>query len=427
MAVRWLMTILVASTALLLPTSPATADIARLKNGGEVRGRFVGIRDPKRPLEIETHLGGRIVFEPGDVLSTARRSPDVEEYVTRSRSIPHTVEAHWQLAEWCKVRQLATQREEQLEAILELEPSHAGAHRGLDHIVYQDQWMTRDDAMREQGYVKYKGKYLSQQEIDLLEKTSSQRQAEQSWYPKVRLWKTWATGSHTGRQVDALVQLRGITDEDAVPALRSFLSDTPEIALRQLYVERLTSMRGVKPVASLVRTSLLDIDSDLRQAAFGGLRSDQREAAIPYYVEALRDKENKIVNRAAAALGVIGDFKVVPALIRALVTSHKVTYEAPVQNDVTFSRPQGGRYSVGAPTGGMLPPNIEILLRTGQLPYGVAFDNPTVKTQPVTVQANLRNEEVLASLRKITAQDFGYDEDAWQTYWDAYRSGKGKL
>ena len=67
-------------------------------------------------------------------------------------------------------------------------------------------------------------------------------------------------------------------------------------------------------------------------------------------------------------------------------------------------------------------------MRTGQLPYGVRILNPPMaKTRRVSVRVNVRNEEVLASLKKLTQQDFGYDEEAWQVYWDAYRSGKGKL
>jgi len=418
----------VAVAVLLLADHESRADIARLKNGGEARGAFSGESVPNRPLTMETLLGGRIVLPADAVESTTRRKPEVEEYVTRSRSIPHTVEAHWELAEWCKARQLTSQREEQLDALLELEPTHTLAHRGLDHVLHQGEWMTRDEAMREQGYIKHKGKYLTRQEIDLLEKTTAQRQAEQAWYPRIRLWKGWVLGSHQGRQIDGLAQLRTVDDPDAVPALEDFLSDVPQLALRQLYVERLTAMRGAKPVACLVRSSLLDVDSGLRQTAFEGLAADQREAAVPYYIEALTDKQNPVVNRAAAALGVIGDFRVVPALTRALVTSHKVAYDAPVQDNVSIGRTSDGRYSIGGQSGAVLPPNVEILLRTGQLPYGVQVLNPQgIKTRRVSVRVNVRNEEVLASLRKLTTQDFGYDENAWQLYWDAYRSGKGKL
>jgi hypothetical protein len=412
----------------VLVDGPAVnADVARLKNGGEARGVFLGNRDLKQPIDIGTILGGRIVLPPGEVASTARRPAEVEEYITRSRSIPHTAAAHWELAEWCKARLLTDQREEQLEALLLLEPNHQAAHRGLDHLLYQGEWMTRDEAMREQGYIKYKGKYLTRQEIDLLEKTTAQRQAEQAWYPKIRLWKGWAVGTHEGRLIDGLGQLRNVTDADAVPALQEFLSDAPQLMLRQLYVERLAAMRGVKPVASLVRTSLLDVDASLRESAFAGLAGDQREAAIPYYVDALDEKENAVVNRAAAALGVIGDFRVVPALIRALVTSHKIAYDAPIQDSVSIGQTPGGRYSIGGSSAPALPPNIELLLRTGQLPYGVNIVNPPMKTRRVSVRVNVQNEEVLSALKKLTEQDFGYEEDAWKLYWDAYRSGKGKL
>jgi hypothetical protein len=425
MGSRTVLPAIAAVLSVALAVSGARGDIARLANGGEVRGSFLSDPNVKTPLAMETILGGRIVLPAEAVTSRSRRSAEVEDYVTRSRSIPHTVEAHWELAEWCKARQLTSQREEQLEALLEVDPTHAASHRGLDHMLYQGQWMTRDEAMREQGYIKYKGKYLTQQEIDLREKTSAQRQAEQAWYPKVRLWKGWILGNHTGRQIDGLQQLKNVADEDAVPALREFLSDAPQLPLRQIYVERLTAMRGVKPVASLVRTSLLDVDSALRQAAFEGLGDDQREAAIPYYVDALTDANNVVINRAAVALGVIGDFKVVPALTRALVTSHKVAYDIPVPDTVSIGQSPDGRYSLGS-RGSGLPPNIELMLRTGQLPYGVQV-NSQVKTRRVSVRVNVNNEQVLASLKKLTTQDFGYDESAWQTYWDAYRSGKGKL
>ncbi len=287
--------------------------------------------------------------------------------------------------------------------------------------------MTKDEAMQAQGFIKHKGKYLTRQEIDLLEKTTAQRQAEQAWYPKIRLWKGWAVGNHIGRQVEGLNQLRNVRDEDAVPALEEFLSDAPQLSLRQLYVDCLAAMRGSKPVRSLVRTSLFDVDNSLRETAFRSLAADQLDAAIPWYVDSLDDKENFVVNRAARALGEIGDQKVVPPLIRALITSHKISYDAPIQDSVTIGQTGTGRYTVGGSTGTPLPPSIELLLRTGQLPYGVQINNPQVKTRRVSVRVNVRNEEVLAALRKNHGQDLGYDESSWQLYWDAYRSGKGKL
>jgi hypothetical protein len=381
---------------------------------------------PNNPLQMTTLLGGKITLPRDEIESTMRRSADVEEYVTRSRSIADTVDAHWELAEWCKAHRLTPQREEQLEALLMLEPQNKRAHAGLDHVQYQGEWMTREESMTIQGYVKYKGKWLTRQEVALADKTAAQRQAEQAWFPKVRMWKQWVTGPDRDRQADGMAQIQAIADPDAIPAMQEFLSDVPDLAVRQLYIDRLATMRGSKPVPSLVRTSLLDVDADLRQIAFLSLKQDQRDAAIPYYVDALDDKSNDVINRAAIALKQIGDWRVVPSLIRALVTHHKVQVTVPVQDPVSIAN-VGGRYSIGGNNAVPLPPNIEIALRAGQLPYGVVIENPRIRYKQVSVRVEVKNQDVLAALKGLTEKDFGYDRDAWQIYWDAYRSGKGKL
>ncbi len=105
-----------------LATASVSADVVRLENGGEARGALPGERLPGASVMLDSFTGARIVLHADSIKSTSRRPPEVEEYTTRSRLIPHTVEAHWELAEWCKARQLAPQREEQLEAVVELDP-----------------------------------------------------------------------------------------------------------------------------------------------------------------------------------------------------------------------------------------------------------------------------------------------------------------
>jgi len=411
--------------ALACVASAARADLVRMPNGGEVRGLLQG--DRKAPtVTLETLLGGRIVLDREQAVVVTRRSPQVEDYVTRSREIPDTVEAHWELAEWCRERRLLPQRDEQLEAIIELDPEHVLARRGLNHVRYEGRWMTRDESMRAQGYVKYKGKYLTKQEVALLDKTAAERESELAWYPKIRLWAGWVIKNIGNRRNEGLAQLRGVTDPDAIPALDEFLSDAEEAAWRRLLIERLAAMTGEKPVPSLVRVSLADADVYVRKAAFEAIKSDQYEKAVPYFVDALDDESNDIVQRAGTALGVVGDGKVVPALIRALITRHKVAVQVPVQETVSVARGSDGRYAVGG-SQSTLPPNIELLLRTGQLPYGVQVIDPSIQYKTVMVWADLKNDRILESLRKLTQNDFGYDQDAWQLFWAARQSGVGRL
>jgi len=408
-------------------TSRASADVARLSNGGEVRGLLRSDRT-STTVELETLYGGRVLIARSQVTSTSRRSPAVEEYVTRSREILNTVEAHWELAEWCRDQRLMPQREEQLEAILFLDPEHQLARRGLGHVVHQGRWMTRDESMKAQGFVKHKGKYLTTQEFNLLNKTAAQREAELVWYPKIRLWFGWATSRSTNRQIDGLAQIRAVTDPDAVPALDEFLGDSADARIRLLLVSRLDAIAGEKPVRYLVRISLNDSEEELRTAAFGAIDPEQYEKAVPYYVDALEDDVNDIVQRAAIALGTVGNDKVVPSLIRALITNHKVTVTVAVPAPVSVSRTPDGRYSVGGSSSG-LPLDVEIALRTGQLPYGVTTSGPPpgMEYRNVTVRVDVQNDKVLESLKKLTERDFGYDQDAWQLYWASRQSGVGRL
>jgi hypothetical protein len=408
-------------------TPPAFADVARLSNGGEIRGSLKSDRTSPT-VEFDTLYGGRIVIERSHVSSTSRRSPAVEEYVTRSREVANTVEAHWELAEWCREKRLLPQREEQLEAILFLDPEHQLARRGLGHLVHQGRWMTRDESMKAQGYVKHKGKYLTTQEFNLLNKTAAQREAELAWYPKVRVWFGWATSRSASRQMEGVSKIREIADPDAVPALDEFLGDSDDVRFRLLFVSLLGEIAGEKPVPCLVRISLRDPEEQLRTAAFGAIDPEQYDKAVPYYVDALEDDLNDIVQRAAIALGTVGDDKVVPSLIRALITNHKVTVTVALPAPVAIDRAPDGRYSVGGASSG-LPPDVEIALRTGQLPYGVQFAGPPPGTQyrNVTVRVDVQNDKVLESLKKLTERDFGYDQDAWQLYWASRQSGVGRL
>ncbi|MBX3443420.1 MAG: HEAT repeat domain-containing protein [Planctomyces sp.] len=408
-------------------TPDVRADVVRLNNGGEVRGLLQGDRRPGETVELETLLGGRVILARAEISSVSRRSPLVEEYVTRAREVVDVIEARWELAEWCREERLTQQREEQLEAILLLDPEHVPSRRGLGHVQFQGEWMSKDESMERQGYVKHKGKYLTQQEFALLNKTAAQRKAELEWYPRVRLWTGWMTGRNAGRQVEGLANLRKVDDADAIPALNEFLGGSEHLPLRELLVQRLDAMSGERPVESLVRVSLHDPSDVIRRAAFQALDPGQYVHAVPYYVEALDHSANEVVQRAGTALGVVGDQKVVPALIRALITTHRIIVQVPVNDAVSINRSPDGRYSVGG-SPSILPPNIEILLRTGQLPYGVNIISPQggQRYRNVKVKADFRNERVLEALKRLADQDFGYDQDGWQLYWAARQTGIGR-
>lgn len=402
---------------------PVEADVVRLKSGGQIRGEVdaASLEHDATVVTVTTVSGTTITVAREEVEDISQRSLVVEDYETLARRVPDTVDAHWALAEWCRKRRLMEQRREQLELLVELDPDHEEARRILGHVRHNGRWMTRDDWMRERGFVRHNGRWVTQQELDLLQKSDAERAAETAWYPRIRLWFTWASGRNAQRQHEGMTSLREITDADAVPALVNFLGDNENESVRLLCVQVLGRMSGPKPVAALVNHALHDEDEQVRMQARRGVSSDQYETALNYYVPALKNDSNPVVRRAAQAIGEIGDINTVPYLIEALITEHKWKVQVPANNAVTFGSTSTGQLGMNNPNAlsGYLPPDVALLANTGQLPYGAIVVAPMSPqpTNTVTIKGDVRNDEVLEALQTITGQDFGFSKTRWHEWW----------
>lgn len=398
--------------------SRATADLVRLRNGGQVRGQVQSADEAV--VVVRTLLGGTVSLDREEVELIERRSLLVEDYETRAQRTPDTVDAHWELAEWCKARGLKEQREEQLQLLLDIHPDHAEARRILGHIRHNGEWLTRDEWMTARGYVKHGGRYITPQERDLLLKSEAERAAETAWYPKIRLWFNWMTGRHPQRAQEGRANLAAVDDADAVPAIVNFLGEHADDNVRLLCVQMLGRLPGPKPVEPLVERSLFDGSHAVRSAARQAIKPEQYGYALEYYVPELRNGSNAIVQRAAAAIGEMGDITVVPYLIEALVTRHKWKVEVPAGATASFGMTPNGQVGLAGVPSGFLPAEVETLARTGQLPYGAIILPPRFQprtTRIVTIKGDVKNEEVLAALKKLTGEDFGYNRRAWEVWW----------
>ena len=407
---------------------PLDADLVKLQNGGELRG-VIEVSDAQTGrISVTTLSGVRVTVARKQTRFVTRRPRIVEVYETRAKQTPNTVEAQWQLADWCRQQGpiLKDERENHLRQIIRLDPEHLPARRALGHVKRDGQWMTYDEARQAEGYVKYKGKYITPQELELIQKTEAELKAEQQWYRRIRLWKAWLTGSNDRRRQEGLAHLRGVTDPYAVPALTQNLADEKNESLRRLYVRILSQIPGPRPVKPLVSLSLTDADYELRYKALNAIRPDQYDVAMTLYAAELRDDSNTIVRRAARALERVGDERVVPDLIKALVTTHRYKVRVPANNSMSFST-AGSFANSGTP----LPLDIEILLRTGQLPNGVIIHDPTanqmMRTKVVTITRDQKNREVLAALTKLTGENFGYNKRDWRLWWTAKKAGTVNL
>lgn len=413
-----------AASTVWLGGGPLYADLVKLKSGGEIRGQLEGDVSAKgpKPVVVTTVSGGIVAVEPVSVQFITRRPFKVELYETRAKETPRTVDAQWELAEWCRKQGLSSQRDDHLRILLELAPNHRRARLALGYSNYDGKWMTRDEWNRSRGLVKYKGKYITPEELELIKKSEAEMQRERVWYRKVKTWKNWLSSRYARRRAEGLKGLQKLTDPDAVAGLSKYFRDDPNRAMRLFYVKLLSKMKGPKPVPALIYQLLHDADNEVRYAALNGISRDQYATAIPYFVRELRDGSVLVVRRAADGLRRVGDERAIPALIAALVTTHRYKVRVPDRSG-TIGMTTGGSFA--SPSA--LPPQIEAMLRTGQLPNGVIVNTPQqpLRTKVITVKYEHRNREALAALERITGVSYGYSKRDWQLWLASTKNGKG--
>ncbi len=400
----------------------ACADIVYLKTGGVMRGLIKTADDSTDKTSVTMSLlsGAEVELIVEHISSRQLRPLKFEEYEVRAESLPDTLKAHWELAEWCREQKLDEQREIHLEIVLVIDPKHRQAHYGLRHTFYREQWMTReeyDQTRIADGFVKYKGKWVRADKLESVKSDDAATKAEREWYAKVRIWLNWATGNHPERAADGLNNLREISDPKAVSALVQFLGKSQRPDVRRLFIEIAGKIEGPVPVVPLATQSVREDVRELRELALTMIDETHYDQARQLVIDELRDRNNIVVRRAGTVLAKIGDETSAPALIRALVTTHSYKVRVPVQG-----------YSFGVdgsiPSGSGLPPEIEIGLRTG------VYDSVQVvpllgaarATKLIPVAINRENAEVLMALRQITENNFGFDEKAWQRWWNVDRS-----
>ncbi|KAA0137070.1 HEAT repeat domain-containing protein [Gimesia chilikensis] len=401
------------------------ADLIKLKQGGEIRGKLLKeSAGGETTRTIETLSGGRISVDAQQIDFVTNRPLVIEEYESRAHQIKNTVEAHLELSEWCRENFLTTPRLQELEKVIELDPDHEQARAALGYTLRDGEWMTRDQIMRKNGYVKYKGRYVSSAELELLEKNQADLEAERAWSKKINLWVTWLTSQNPQYQSEGLQNIQNINDPNAVAGLARNLGKHENLSLRSLLVTTLQQIPGHLPLRPLAELALTDPHQAIRDAALQALSARDASQAIVFFIEALKHKSNLIVQRAGAGLAAIGDREVVPELIDALTTSHTYRVRVP---DATSTYSFNSNGSFGG-SGVVLPPEIEAGLLAGRYPNGVIVlpsQQPKVRMRTVSVKHVHQNSAVLDALQKLTEQNFGYNQRLWRLWWSSVENQTG--
>jgi hypothetical protein len=363
------------------------ADVVILQNGGRIVGKIKDQQDaPKESLRIHTEAGGELTISKSTIKQIILQTQSEEEYDRVKGNYGDTAADQWKLAEWCREHRMPTQQKVHLQRIIELDTDHTPARNALGFSKVNNRWMRREDTMKERGYVLYKGDWKLPQEIDLLERKAKIEALEREWMqllPRVRGEMVRGTPQ---KQQDALTKLKALNDPYAVPALINGLKDETLPDVVRMYLDALGRIRTPAANQYLVTIAMNNKQDEYQEYALDILRKNKPPDAVALCIAELGSKDNNRVNRAGYILGELEDKSAVPALIDALVTTHKVVEAGAGPGAISATNgPNGGGLGVG---GG-----------------------------PKTHVINQENQRVLTALGRLTNEHFGFNEIAWKNWY----------
>ncbi len=370
-------------------TRAAADEVAlTLAGGGEVRGKLLNPSEfPRTQYQIQSDYGVRLAFAR-DLVHNVRNISDKQlEYEKLEPTYPDTLDGQWALAEWCREKNMAAERQVHLRRVLDFNTDHEAARRALGFFRHEEVWTTQDELMTHRGFVKYKGEWVLPEEVAIRERRRQNELSEKAWLRQVSEWKKYI-GS---KPQEVIAQMDEVRDPNAVGAIAYHMAPDREIrpAVRQQFHKMLFNIGSPGAWDLIGEASLHDPDEDTRAAARERLEGQTRPDLVKKFVTALGSSDNNVVNRAALGLIYLKDDSAIGPLIDALVTTHKfrVVSGSP-GTSATFGSNGGGGLSVGR--------------------------RATVYHKPIA------NEPVRNALISLTGVNFGYGKEDWHTWHATY-------
>lgn len=361
------------------------------------RGKYVGTITDESDTEVTIKtVAGTFTLDKSEVRLIVRGKAVRAIYAVKRAQLGYgDVDGHYQLGLWCRANELPEEAILQFEYCLRVGPKHARAHLALGHTRHQRKWVTKEE-MRAQGFEKYKGSWLSREEVERLRQADLKKRLEAEWAARIQRLKYQVTHSVVSFHSEAEKQLLEISDPAAFPAIVRLLEDY-HARVRLLALELVNRHRIPEAAPMLARLTLLDPDPRLSDAARVTLVDIKDEEAFKVLIKGLRHRQSGVRHRACVALGLFKDARAVPFLILSI----KELFLVSVKKEELPSEEKTE-----------LPPLAYHSL-SDRMTRGVW----TANSGPDKKLVIRINQDAIDALRTITGEDFGDDEDAWQNWW----------
>jgi hypothetical protein len=309
-------------SAILGMESRSTGETFVLSTGGRLDAQPLNPqRGPSEPYQIRTDVGVRLGLAPQQVHRVVVKSEVQKQYDAMLPTLDPTAAGHLEMAEWCREAGLLDERRKHLAQVILLDENHADARKALGYMAVGSRWMTGDELMRNQGYVRSGGGWKSPQQIELETAARERELGEKALRRDILIW---IDQLNTKRGSEAHRTLQELRDPLAASGLAEVVMDTKQpLKVRKLCLEVLGRLPPGLATSSLIKLAMDEKDENLRDMAIDELVRGGVQHVAPYFIGQLGSKDNKRVNRAAYCLGRLGDKEATLPLIKALVTTHE--------------------------------------------------------------------------------------------------------
>lgn len=318
-----------------------------------------------------------------------------ELYETKAAEMKNTVEEHKAMALWCSGHQLPEKAKYHWNQILKLDTDNASARTALDYVKEKSGWILRSEKLENRGLVRDKGEWKTSQQIEVENILAEQKAAVGKWKKKITALRKSLPN------INAEKELLNINETFAGEAL------TDAVESEKSPEKKLVLLRALG-------NTILGNSGDMSSLLFltgWSMKPDETESVRNCCVETLRDCMKRhieakaviqaaycaylqpkaypppVINEAARILGELNMTEAAARLIDALVTVHQFTREEGTDMNAF------GQGNVGISRG----------------------------TRTFRGKTESSNQGVLTALRKLTNENFEFDQQTWRAWYRQQR------